>query len=245
MKVARVISTGSSLALSALPHAALRGIPAHYIESVTRTDGYSMSGRILQRVPGISLYAQWPHLATHRWRFNGSVLDGFESVSCAPTPVRRIVVSVGTSTRFGFRRLLEQLRRVIPSDVEVIWQSGSTDVSDLGIEAQPRLPAQQLEAAIRAADVVVAHAGAGIALTALQAGKLPLLAPRLTERGEHIDDHQVQIATHLSRLGLAVIEDAGAMTWQLLASMTSRRVAVAAEPSPFLLHERTGRRRVG
>ena len=62
--ISSAISTGSSVAVSALPHAAHRRIPTHYIESVTRTDGISMSGKMLSRVPGINLYVQWPHLAT-------------------------------------------------------------------------------------------------------------------------------------------------------------------------------------
>src|SRR5687768_13998529 len=70
-----VVSTGSSLALSALPQAALRRIPAHYIESVTRTDTLSMSGRILREVPMVRTYVQWPQLQTTHWHYRGSVLD--------------------------------------------------------------------------------------------------------------------------------------------------------------------------
>ena len=69
--ISSAISTGSSVAVSALPHAAHRRIPTHYIESVTRTDSISMSGKMLSRVPGVNLYVQWPHLARSggRWRF--------------------------------------------------------------------------------------------------------------------------------------------------------------------------------
>jgi UDP-N-acetylglucosamine--N-acetylmuramyl-(pentapeptide) pyrophosphoryl-undecaprenol N-acetylglucosamine transferase len=233
----RAISTGSSLALSALPQAALRRIPAHYIESVTRTDGFSLSGRILQRIPGISLYTQWPHLATPRWQYSGSVLDGFESRATTLGPVTSVVVSLGTSGRFGFRRLLERLLAIIPTGVEVLWQTGSTDVSGLGIDARTSLPALQLSAAIEAADAVVAHAGAGISLTALQAGKIPLLAPRLASQGEHVDDHQTEIARYLNKLDLAVVADADEVTWDLLTSMTARRAVAVAEPERFQLQE--------
>ena len=50
---------------------------------------------------------------------------------------------------------------------------------------------------MREADVVVAHAGVGTALAALEVGKCPVLVPRRLAHGEHVDDHQVQIASEL------------------------------------------------
>lgn len=199
------MSTGSSLAVSALPQAALRGISAHYIESVTRTDGVSVSGRIVSTIPRVKLYVQWPHLARRRWRYQGSVIDGFHSEANESAGVRRIVVSLGTSAKYGFRRLVERLVLLLPPGADILWQTGSTDASGLRIAARPTVPAHELSEAIRDADVVVAHAGAGIALTILSAGKVPVLVPRLATHGEHVDDHQEQIARRLERSGLAVV----------------------------------------
>ena len=236
-EIARVISTGSSLAVSALPVAALHRVPAHYIESVTRTDGFSMSGRLLRCVPGVSLYAQWPHLAVGRWNYRGSVLDGFRVASSEPRKVRSLVVSVGTSTTFGFRRLLERLVAVVPTGVDVIWQTGATDVAGLPITAHGTLRAAELATAIESADVIVAHAGAGIALTALGAGKVPILVPRRASMGEHVDDHQGEIARHLEDLGLAVVADAATLTWETIASATAKRSELVDQPPPFVLEE--------
>lgn len=235
--ITRAISTGSSLALSALPQAALRRVPAHYVESVTRTDGLSLSGRILARTPGVRLYVQWPHLQAPGRRYAGSVLDGFRVGTADLAPVRRLVVSLGTSSRYGFRRLLERLVAIVPPEVEVLWQTGSTDTTGLAIEPTPNLPERELAAAIDRADAVVAHAGAGIALTALYAGKIPLLSPRLASRGEHVDDHQVEIARYLGDLDLAVVSGADDLSWELVASMTARRAIVLATPAPFPLEE--------
>ena len=96
------------------------------------------------RVPGVSLYAQWPHLAVGRWNYRGSVLDGFRVASSEPREVRSLVVSVGTSTTFGFRRLLERLVAVVPTGVDVIWQTGATDVAGLPITARGTLRAVEL-----------------------------------------------------------------------------------------------------
>ena len=235
--ITRAISTGSSLAVSTLPHAAVRRLPAHYIESVTRTEGFSMAGRMLRRVPGISLYAQWPHLAGGRWQYRGSTLDGYRAEAIEGAAVRRLVVSLGTSSKYGFRRLLECLVAVIPDDVEVLWQTGCTDVAGLPIDARPVVPAASLASAIDEADVVVAHAGAGIALTVLEAGKVPILVPRRAAFDEHVDDHQGEIAGRLQGLGLAFVIDASDLTWERIVSATAARVQRAEQPPRFRLDE--------
>jgi UDP-N-acetylglucosamine transferase subunit ALG13 len=231
-RVQRAISTGSSLAVSVLPQAWLHGAETHYIESVTRTDGPSLSGRMLARIPGIHVYTQWPSWASARWGFGGSVLDGYTAVPLAVPatgpPVGRIVVSLGTSARYGYRRLVERLASIVPPTVEVLWQTGCTDVTGLGIDARPSVPAAELHAAMADANVVVAHAGAGLSLTALDLGRIPVLAPRRAELGEHVDDHQWQIATALHERGLAVVRDASSLTWADIVSAAAVR-AVRAE----------------
>ncbi|MEA3078421.1 MAG: hypothetical protein QOF60_3329, partial [Actinomycetota bacterium] len=192
--VSAVVSTGSSIALSFLPLAAARRIPAYFIESAARFDGPSMSGKLLARVPGVRTYTQSPSWAGGRWRYVGSVLDQF---SAAPSPspaVGKLVVTVGTAAEgFGFRALFERLVEIVPPSCSVVWQVGSTDLTGLGIEGRAGIPSEELVALQRSADAVVAHAGTGSALAALGAGKLPVLVPRRKSRGETIDDHQQQI----------------------------------------------------
>jgi UDP-N-acetylglucosamine--N-acetylmuramyl-(pentapeptide) pyrophosphoryl-undecaprenol N-acetylglucosamine transferase len=232
--VSRVVSTGSSLAVSALPQAAMRGISAHYIESVTRADAISLSGRMVAAVPWVHRYVQWPHLARGRWLYRGSVLDGFRVEPGESKPIRRLVVSLGTSSRYGFRRLVERLVHILPKDAEVLWQTGSTDVSGLGIEPREHVPARELEEQIAAADAIIAHAGAGIALTILGAGKVPVLVPRSAEHAEHVDDHQEQIARRLQQLDLAIVSSAELLEFGHLETSACRR-AVREVTSSFAL----------
>jgi UDP-N-acetylglucosamine transferase subunit ALG13 len=91
----------------------------------------------------------------------------------------------------------------LPRNAEILWQTGSTLVDDLGIAAQPLVPAADLERAVAEADVVISHAGCGSALLALNAGKYPILVPRQPESGELVDGHQVQLARFLDQRGLA------------------------------------------
>ncbi|MFB9375713.1 glycosyltransferase [Kineococcus gynurae] len=232
--VDQVITTGASLALSVLPPYALRGIPCHYIESATRVDGPSSSGRLLSRVPGIRLYTQHETWADARWRYSGTVLDGYRATPTGSRPVRKVVVTLGSSEGYPFRRPLERLLEILPEGVEVLWQTGSTPVDGLPLTATPSMSSEALNAAIRDADVVVAHAGTGSTLTALANGKMPLLLPRLISRGEHVDDHQTQIAAMLEERGLAVVRDAGTVEWSDLEHAAAHEVSLSAT-TPFAL----------
>lgn len=222
LPVRAVVSTGSAIALAFLPYSAARGIPAHYIESAARTGKLSMSGRLLSAVPGVHLYRQYPQAAGGRWRYAGSIFDGFEARAESPRPVRRIVVTLGASARF--RRLLERLTAIMPAGAEVLWQTGDTPTEGLGIEPHPFVPAPALSAAMRAADVVVAHAGCGSALAALKAGKRPVLVPREPGADAVVDAHQQEIATWLEARGLAVSRPVGTLGLDALKQASSWRI---------------------
>jgi UDP-N-acetylglucosamine transferase subunit ALG13 len=225
--ISSVVSTGASLALSVFPVARAQGIPCHYVESATRVHGPSLSGRIVSRIPGVRLYTQHEQWSDTRWAYRGSVLDGFEGVGLEGTTedlrITKVVVSLGTSG-FGFRRLLERLVAVIPAGTEVLWQTGSTDTTGMGIEPRPEVPAAELFAAMATADVVIAHAGTGSALAALDAGRFPVLVPRRPEFGEHVDDHQQQIARMLAERKLAAVCEVDEVTLDILRSAASTRV---------------------
>lgn len=231
-----VVSTGSGVALAFLPVAALKGIPAVYIESATRVDGPSFTGRWLARMPRVQVFTQWPAWADDRWQYAGSVFDGFtaETRRLHDRPIGRVVVSCGTIRPYGFRRLIERLVGMLPSDAEVLWQTGATDVRGLGIDARPEIEADALRRAIRDADLVVAHAGTGIALTALEEGKCPVLVPREAGHDEHVDDHQFQTATALAERGLAISARVHELTESHLIRAVERQILRTGVP-PFEL----------
>ncbi len=54
------------------------------------------------------------------------------------------------------------------------------------------------------ASAVVCHAGVGSIMTVLSLGKTPVVLPRLKALGEHVDDHQLQIARELDAAGIAI-----------------------------------------
>jgi UDP-N-acetylglucosamine--N-acetylmuramyl-(pentapeptide) pyrophosphoryl-undecaprenol N-acetylglucosamine transferase len=239
-RVGTVVSTGSSVALPYFALARARRLRCHYIESAARLDGPSMTGRLMSRIPGVHLYTQYPKWAQGRWKYGGSVFDAFASDSPsrdaslpqdASHPLRRVVVSLGTYRGYGFPRLVRRLLEILPADADVLWQTGDTDVSGFGIAGHYAIPEDRLIEAMRQADVVIAHAGVGTALAALEVGKCPLLVPRRVALGEHVDDHQVQIADELGRRGLALVIEADELDCDHLLAAARRVVTPARAPA--------------
>lgn len=233
-----VVSTGSAIAVPFFVAARSLGIDCHYVESSARADGPSLSGRIVSRIPGVHLYAQYPRWAAEPWLYQGSVFDGFVRDPHAQAwgaGINRVVVTLGTMRGYPHRRAIDAVSRVLhevaPADVSILWQVGDTPVADLGIEGHYRVPAADLSAAIRDSDLVFAHAGVGSCLQILDAGRCPVLLPRVVARGEHIDDHQWMIADELHGRGLAVSRDADALTaGDVIEAHSKRVVFTTAEP---------------
>jgi UDP-N-acetylglucosamine--N-acetylmuramyl-(pentapeptide) pyrophosphoryl-undecaprenol N-acetylglucosamine transferase len=244
----RLVSTGSGIALPFFVAARALNVASHYIESAARTEGPSLTGKLVARIPGVHLYTQYPSWESSRWLFRGSLFDQYERVDKPPVPgrgVRRVVVTLGSMRSYEFPRAVERLAAVLPEilepDAEVLWQVGPTDTTGLGISSRDLIPASELAGAIARADLVVAHAGIGSALTALEAGKQPVLLPRRQARGEHVDDHQVQIAEDLEQRELAISRDVDELSVDDLRSAAASVIRSTTDIAPFVLDETRGR----
>ena len=165
--------------------------------------------------------------------------------TATPLPVRvrvgRCEIDLAARTALDGARTVRltptqwRLLEILPPEVEVLWQTGATDVTEFGIDSVYALPEKELSEAMREADVVVTHAGVGTALAALEVGKCPVMAPRLAAHGEAVDDHQVQIAEQLSERGLAVTVDAEEIAFEHLLDAAGRTVGAPADPPAFEL----------
>ncbi|MCC4908097.1 glycosyltransferase [Microbacterium sp. cx-59] len=210
----RVVSTGSQIALSAYIAAKQQRVPIAYVESATRVTELSTTGKLLDRLPGVARYVQHRSAApSPKWAYALSVFDGFEVDAVAPpAEIRRVVVTLGGNGEYGFTRLVERVRDILPGNAEVLWQLGSTPTIDLPGRVVASMPSHELIEALSAADAVVGHSGTGTVITALSAGKLPVLSPRLVDKGEHVDGHQEDLARSLADRGLAVVRAADEIT---------------------------------
>jgi UDP-N-acetylglucosamine transferase subunit ALG13 len=201
-----VVSTGAAVALSAFTAAHTRKLPHLYIESVSRTDGPSLTGRLVAAGRLASLRTQhrsWEH---GRWRYEGSVLDEYETLLAdRPAPARpRLFVTLGTIRPYRFDALVDAVVATGLADETTVWQLGVTDRQDLPGHVVGQISAHEFEHYAREADVVVTHAGVGTIMQLLDWGKSPVVVPRRRSAGEHVDDHQSLITALLRERGLGV-----------------------------------------
>jgi UDP-N-acetylglucosamine transferase subunit ALG13 len=232
----RVISTGASVAMSFFLPAIAAGVECTYIESATRTQGPSLTGRLAARVPGARLFTQYPSWADGTWQYGGSIFDAFTAAPVRPAArVRKVVVTLGTHPRYSFPRLLSRLVEILPPELEVLWQVGCTVIDRMPPGARRLVAADELRQAMREADVVVSHAGVGSALAAMQTGRRALCVPRRRAHGEHVDDHQVELARQLQARDLVVAREASELTLTDLEEAAAWTVRANPEVTPFRL----------
>ncbi|NHI18002.1 glycosyltransferase [Microbacterium excoecariae] len=205
-----VVSTGAGIALASHVNSSMRRIPTTYIESVSRVNGPSVTGRILERVPGVRRVAQHSWGETRRgWSNEYSILETFEphrSEGAAKRP-RRIFVTLGTIQPYEFRELVEVLDAILPHDVEIVWQLGVTPKISARGRLVDYMTSEEFDYAVDWADLVVSHAGVGTLIALIERGKEVIAVPRRAHRGEHVDDHQLEIATEFSRRDLLTMLD--------------------------------------
>jgi UDP-N-acetylglucosamine--N-acetylmuramyl-(pentapeptide) pyrophosphoryl-undecaprenol N-acetylglucosamine transferase len=199
------VSTGAGVALAGFLAARGRGVPCVYVESVSRISGPSLTGKIVHRLRLARTFTQHEGWASPSWRHVKSVLLDFERAPRPDRPLTRILVTLGTIKPYRFDALVDRIKQLDLGDVEIVWQLGVTERSDLSGQVFTFMPQDELLAAAEKADVVVTHAGVGTMLDLFERGIYPVLVPRRAERGEHVDDHQLQITRLLASAGLAKV----------------------------------------
>jgi UDP-N-acetylglucosamine transferase subunit ALG13 len=147
-----------------------------------------------------------------------------------------IFATVGT--QLPFDRLLRALDTWagFHREVPVIAQTGRSAASYPHLQTCPHLDQQAFARTFAAAKVVVAHAGMGTILTALELGKPLILMPRRADLGEHRTDHQQDTAAQMARLSnVTVAETSEALCVALNRALAGHaaldaRTAIASHP---------------
>ena len=114
-----------------------------------------------------------------------------------------IFVTIGTSEPFD--RLLRALPRA--GDEELVVQAGESSLQLDNARHLPYVSFERLVELVRAARVVVTHAGVGTIMVALANGKRPVVMPRLARFGEAVDDHQLGLARRLADAGIVTLAE--------------------------------------
>ena len=113
-----------------------------------------------------------------------------------------IFATVGTHHQ-PFDRLV-RIALGLAGDAQLVVQHGHTGRVAAGPAVQWHrwLSPAEMTALMRAADVVITHAGVASIVDAVRAGHRPIVVPRRQHLGEHVDDHQLQIVAALEERGI-------------------------------------------
>ncbi|AZL59906.1 glycosyl transferase family 28 [Tabrizicola piscis] len=144
-----------------------------------------------------------------------------------------IFATVGTQLPFDRLLLAVDTWASMHRDVPVVAQTGRTTTTYSNLTCLPHLDQSRYSDCVAQARVIVAHAGMGSILTAIEAGKPVILMPRRADLGEHRNDHQRDTAAEMSALSnVTVVEDSTALCTAISAALArADNPALAARSS--------------
>jgi UDP-N-acetylglucosamine transferase subunit ALG13 len=119
----------------------------------------------------------------------------------AAAPLPLVLVVVGTD-HHPFDRLVGWVDAWAATgpQARVLIQYGTSSPPRVA-EGAPLLPVNELQGSFREATVVVCHGGPGSIMGAREAGLVPIVVPRRSDLGEHVDDHQVRFSGRVAQAG--------------------------------------------
>jgi UDP-N-acetylglucosamine transferase subunit ALG13 len=128
------------------------------------------------------------------------------------------VIFVTVGGQLPFDRLVHAVDQwaITQQRGDVFAQIGKSENPPSHIQWQSFLSPPDFQAKAREAEVIVAHAGMGSILTALEFGKPIVVMPRRAHLGEHRNDHQWATVNHLNKdVGVTIAADEGELLDQL------------------------------
>lgn len=108
-------------------------------------------------------------------------------------------VTVGTHEQ-SFSRLIKKIDELVRDgiiDDEVIIQTGYTDYNPQYCKHSKMFGFDEMNELAKKCDVMITHGGPASIFLAQQYGKKPIVVPRESKYGEHVDDHQVLFTKRL------------------------------------------------
>ena len=116
-----------------------------------------------------------------------------------------IFVTLG-SQKFQFNRLLIEIDRLIEEGKiteKVFAQTGYSDYKPKNYKFNKFLNRDEFNDIMSKCDKVITHGGTGAIIGAIKKRKKVIAITRLSEFGEHVDDHQLQITKQFSDMNLS------------------------------------------
>lgn len=107
-----------------------------------------------------------------------------------------IFLAVGTQ-KFQMNRILKKMDELIMTKeiIEPVFaQTGNSDYLPQNFEHYSFLTKQEFEQKVNECDILVTHGGVSTIMTGINYNKRIVVVPRLAKFGEHVDNHQLEIA---------------------------------------------------
>lgn len=115
-----------------------------------------------------------------------------------------ILICVGAS-EYGFERLLKIIDELCDEKKldgkHIISQLGSSSYIPHNFKYFKLIGREEYEKYVENADVIISHAGTGSVIPPLKKGKKVIVFPRMECYGEHLDDHQLELADIFTQNG--------------------------------------------
>lgn len=109
----------------------------------------------------------------------------------------KLFVPLGTQ-RFPFGRIISALNQLVDQEKykadEIVMQSALYPVKP-NFTYFGLIPNDEFNRYMRETEVVVTHSGVNSIISCMKLGKPLVICPRFHEYGEHVDNHQIEIAT--------------------------------------------------
>ena len=147
-----------------------------------------------------------------------------------------IFVTIGT--QLPFNRLIKSLDEWAGQNtkVNVFAQIGAGSYTPTNMHWVRDMTPQGFQHRLEACDLVVAHAGMGSIISALDLGKRVIIMPRQAKFGEHRNDHQLATAKRLEHLnGLTVVHGHESLCEALNRPVETQRDVSVSGPKPELI----------
>lgn len=117
-----------------------------------------------------------------------------------------IFIILGTQ-KFQLNRLLKQIDGLVNDGIindTIIAQIGQSDYKPKNFAFHRFIDKAEFDRLISEADLIISHGGVSSIVSAMKCGKPIIVFPRLAKFGEHVDDHQKEIAYAFAKKGFVL-----------------------------------------
>lgn len=122
----------------------------------------------------------------------------------------KLFVPLGTQ-KFPFNRLIVALNALVENDIyhpnEIMMQSSIYEVTPI-FKHCTLIPNEEFNDYIKQSEVIITHSGVNSIISCMKLHKPLIIVPRMKCFGEHVDDHQVEIAELMKhKFNVLVVKD--------------------------------------